>query len=204
MAADEYYDAVGEVLAYALGAGDSIYAQRKSESGLKFTLHRGDEYIDLLAEPYTRHFRIQYEYRLSNELIAAYKRENQLLRGHIERYEIDETTIGDEDLHKKVAYERIDDIGIEEARKSLEEADSYITHTDCRIQNLSLENKNSEDGPIWDGVQIVRLLYPYEADFGPRRYERAAQDTISVGKDVREKMSRALDAIQEVGRGVDQ
>ena len=103
-----------------------------------------------------------------------------------------------------VAYRRIDDIDIEEAKDSVEEAYSYVTHTDCRIEYLTIEDMYSDAEPVWDGVQVVRLLYPYEEDFGPRRYERAAQDTISVGEDIREKMSRALDAIQEVGRGVDQ
>jgi len=204
MAADEYYDAIGKVLSYVLSAGDRVYAQRESDTGYKFTLSRDDVYIDLLAEPYARFFRLQYEYRLSNELIAAYKEENQLLRGHIERYDIDKSTIGDENLHQAVAYRRIDDIDIEEARDSVREAYTYVTHTDCRIQNLTLNDVGSDKDPIWDGIQVVRLLYPYESDFGPRRYERAAQDTISVGQDIREKMSRALDAIQEVGRGVDQ
>jgi len=204
MAADEYYDTIGQVLGCVLGAGDRIYAQRDSDTGFKFTLNRDEVYIDLLAEPYRRFFRLQYEYRLSNELIAAYNEENQLLRGHIERYDIEEATIGDENLHKAVAYNRIDDIEFEEAKESVKEAYSYVTHTDCRIQNLTLTAVESDSDPIWDGVQVVRLLYPYEDDFGPRRYERAAQDTISVGKDIREKMSRALDAIQEVGRGAGQ
>jgi len=204
MGADEYYDAIGTVLSYVLSAGDRIYAQNESDKGYKFTLNRDDVYIDLLAEPYSRFFRLQYEYRLSNELIAAYKEENQLLRGHIERYDIEETSIRDKNLHKKVAYNRIDDISTEEARDSVKKVYSYITHTDCRVQNLTLSDKKSDNEPLWDGVQVVRLLYPYEDDFGPRRYERAAQDTISVGQDIREKMSRALDAIQEVGRGVDQ
>lgn len=50
-----------------------------------------------------------------------------------------------------------------------------------RVELLTLDRESTDTEPIWDGIQMVRLLYPYEEGFGPRDYERAVQDAISVG-----------------------
>jgi hypothetical protein len=201
MSANEYYDAIGEVLAYALSAGDFIYGQNEREKGIEFKIFRGSRDVGLVAEPNSRFFRVEYEYRLSNQLYEAYENDMDLLRGAIERYDIDENEIGDTELSYEAAYRRIEDIDQEEAERIVERVVSYVTSTDCRWELLTLNRESTEADPIWDGIQVVRLLYPYEEGFGPRDYERAVQDAISVGKEIQNNMSRRMDAIQEIGGG---
>jgi hypothetical protein len=201
MAAKEYFDAIGEVLAYALSAGDFIYGQEAIEVGTKFRIIRGNRGVDLVAEPNSRFFRIEYEYRLSNQLYNAYENDVDLLRGAIERYDINENEIGDTDLSWEAAYRRIEDIDENEAEKIVERVIGYVTSTDCRWELLTLNRESTDTDPIWDGIQVVRLLYPYEKRFGPRDYERTIQDAISVGKEIQNNMSRRIDAIQEIGGG---
>jgi hypothetical protein len=199
MSANEYYDAIGEVLAYALSADDFIYGQNENKKGIEFRIIRGSRGVDLVAEPNSRFFRVEYEYRLSNQLYKAYENDMDLLSGAIERYEIDENEIGDDDLSYEAAYQRVEDIDDEEAERIVERVVSYVTSTDCRWELLTLDRESTDTEPIWDGIQVVRLLYPYEEGFGPRDYERAVQDAISVGKEIQGNMSRRIDAIQEIG-----
>lgn len=201
MTAPEYYDAIGEVLAYALSAGDFIYGQVKSEDGVEFKIFRGNWDVTLEAVPNNRFFRVEYEYRLSNQLYQAYENDVDLLRGAIERYNIDENEIGDTDLSYEAAFRRVEDIDEDEAERIVERVVSYVTSTDCRWELLTLNRTSTDADPIWDGIQVIRLLYPYEDNFGPRDYERAVQDAISVGKEIQSNMSRRMDAIQEIGGG---
>jgi len=201
MSANEYYDAIGEVIAYALSADDFVYTQTERDSGIGFAIYRGNRLVNLVAEPNSRFFRVEYEYRLSKQLYDAYENDVDLLRGAIERYDIDENEIGDTDLSYEAAYRRIEDIDKNEAEQIVERVVSYVTSTDCRWELLTLNRESTDTDPIWDGIQVVRLLYPYEESFGPRDYERAVQDAISVGKEIQSNMSRRMDAIQEIGGG---
>lgn len=199
MRPNNYYDAIGEVLAYALSAGDFIYGQQETDSGIKIRILRGNRFVDLVANPNERFFRFEYEYRLSRQLYEAYEEDLDLLSGAMERYDIDEGEVRDTELSYEAAYRRIEDIDQEEAESIVDRVISYVTSTDCRWELLSLNRESTDADPIWDGIQVVRFLYPYEEGFGPREYERAVQDAISVGKEIQSNMSRRMEAIQEIG-----
>lgn len=201
MAANDYYDAIGDVLSYALSAGDFVFGQQERDNGIEFRIIGGSYDVDIVAEPNERLFRVEYEYRLSNQLYNAYEDDVDLLRGAIERYDIDENQVGDSDLSYEAAYQRIEDIDQEEKEEIVERVVSYVTSSECRWELLTLNRESDDKDPIWDGIQVVRLLYPYEDGFGPRDYELGIQDAISVGKEIQSNMSRRMEAIQEIGGG---
>ena len=199
MAADEYYDAIGEVLSYVLSAGDFIVGQRAHQTGKHFLISRDNNQLEFFAEPNDRYFMIISQFSMSQTIAAAYEEENQLLRGHLERYEIDDSNLRDEHLHEKVAYERISDVEEDEAESVVTDVQSVSIHSDCRIENITRTNPRDEDDEeIWDGVMVAGLLYPYEPDFSPRDYEQVAQEVISVGNQINKAMEK-LDVMQEIG-----
>ncbi len=200
MAADEYYDSIGQVLSYVLSAGDRIVGQRGHETGKFFVIDRDGTELDFYAQPNDRYFLIVYEFSLIGQIVSAYRDENQLLRGHLEKYDIDDTKIRDEDLNERVAFERIRDVGENEAERVLSDIGAHVIHSDCRINNRTTHNRWSEqqDEELWDGVAVAGLLYPYEDNFTPRDYEQVAQEVISVGNQIEESMAK-LDVLQEIG-----
>jgi hypothetical protein len=200
MAADEYYDAIGRVLSYVLSAEDFVYGQNRTSRGIKFTITRDQTNLDFFADPNKRYFSLSNRFSLAIALGRAYENDNQILRGHLERYDIDDSRIGDEDLYEKVALRRVRDVGSDEAQKVQNEISSQIVHSDCRIQNITRESSSAaqDDEELWDGVEIIGLLYPYEDDFTPRDYEQIAQEVISVGNQINEAMGK-LDVMREIG-----
>lgn len=200
MAADEYYDAIGEVLSYVLSAEDFIVRQGRYATGKHFVISRDNTHLDLFAEPNNRYFMLIYQFSLSQVIRNAYEEENQILRGHLEKYELDDSKIGDRNLNEVVAFERLKDVTEEEAERLITDIESLAIHSDCRIESLTKENpqesENTEE--IWDGVMVAGLLYPYEDNFSPRDYEQVAQEVISVGNQIDTTMEK-LDVMQEVG-----
>jgi len=197
MAADEYYDAIGQVLSYVLSAEDSIHSQRRTNSGTQFWIERDGNILDLYAEPNNRYFIIVYRFSLSETIANQYEQNNQLLSEHMERFDIDETQVSDENLSQKVAIHRIQDVGEEEAQKVVTDIKALATHTDCRFSTINKQGPEDSETDIWDGVTVSGLLYPYESDFGPRDYEQIAQEVISVGNQIDEAMKK-LDVMEEI------
>lgn len=197
MAADEYYDGIGTVLSYVLSAEDFIFGQTRMESGICFSIIRDNTNLVLFANPNKRYFTLRYEFSLTNVLSQKYKNNNQLLRKHMEEYDIDDSAIRDENLNNKVAYKRIDDVGEEQAQKVVTDIKALMVHSDCRLQRLEESDTDDNDKKVWDGVEVIGLLYPYEDDFKPRDYETVAQEVISVGNQVDETMEK-LDIMEEI------
>ncbi|WP_459806713.1 hypothetical protein [Halopiger thermotolerans] len=202
MAADEYYDAIGEVLSYVLSAEDFIVGQRGHETGKYFVIERDGANLELYAQPNNRYFTLIYQFSLTQAIVKAYENDNQILRGHLEKYDIDDSNLRDENLYESVAYERVKDVEEDEAERLVTDIQSYAIHSDCRIENLTKSDprKENDEEEIWDGVLIAGLLYPYEDGFGPRDYEMVAQEVISVGNQIYSSMEK-LDVLQEVGFG---
>lgn len=200
MAADEYYDAIGDVLSYVLSAEDYIVRQVQRRGFHGFEILRNNDLLTLRADPNSRYFTLRYESKISRRLIDAYKNDTQLLKAHIEKYDIDQHSTGDDNLNKVVAYHRIDDMEMDSEDRVRIDLSSFSAHSDCRIRTLSIfdpERENDEEHERWDGVQAIGLLYPYEESFSPRDYEQVAQETISVGNQLDESMEK-LDIIQEI------
>ena len=139
MAADEYYDAVGDVLSYVLSAEDFIIGQRKSRNGKRFLINRDGTVLDFYSTPSNRYFTITYEFSLSQTIVSAYEDESELLHGHLEQYEIDDSVLRDENLHKKVALKRVSDVDEEEAERILQNLTSVTIHSDCRVKEGVIE-----------------------------------------------------------------
>ena len=200
MAADDYFDAIGNVLSYVLSAEDTIVGQRNHKSGTYIIINRSSTDLEFFAHPNDRYFTIIYQFSLTRTLIDAYKRDNQILRGHLERDDIDDAKIGDDNLNEKVAYERIKDVETEAAEKLVSEIQSVSIHSDCRIEGItdSGPDNGNDTEEIWDGVMVAGLLYPYEENFGPREYEQVAQEVISVGNQIDSAMEK-LDVMEEIG-----
>jgi len=199
MAADNYYDSVGQVLAYVLSSSDKIKAQGARSEGLNFYIQRDGISLELFCPPNRRYFSLIYDHRISDFLKFKYEEETQILRGHIERYNIDENRLRDENLNDIVAYHRINDISNEDINDTFQNVQSFAIHSDCRIRDLKIRDpRENKDDEIWDGIQIQGLLYPFEDEFGPRGYERTAQEVISVAKQVEDSIKR-LDILEEVG-----
>ena len=197
MAADEYYDAIGQVLSYVLSAEDFIHSQVRNDSTKQFWVSRDNRELELLAEPNKRYFILAYRFSLSRRIIEKYKEDNQILTNHMERLEIDDTQVSDENLHEKVALRRVQDSDEKEAEKVLTDVRSMQTHTDCRISSITTEAPNDADTKVWNGVFVSGLLYPYESDFGPIDYEQTAQEVISVGNQIDEAMKK-MDVMEEI------
>lgn len=200
MAADEYYDAIGTVLSYVLSAEDFIYGQTRTGSGICFNIIRDNTNLVLFASPNKRYFTLSYEFSLTKVLSQKYEDNNQLLRKHMEEYDIDDSAIRDENLNKIVAYRRISDVGEEQAQKVVTDIKALMVHSDCRLKRLEESDTQDNDKKIWDGVEAIGLLYPYEDDFKPRDYEIVAQEVISVGNQVDETMEK-LDIMEEIDSG---
>lgn len=183
-----------------LSAEDFIYGQRRNKTGKQFIINRDQTSLEFFAKPNKRYFTIIYQFSLSHTLAQAYEEDNQILRGHLEMLDMDDSAIGDENLSSKVAYYRISEVGDEQANRILNDVASLVVHSDCRIRSLTQSNPSEGDGDgdeIWDGVQVIGLLYPYEDDFTPRDYEQVAQEVISVGNQIDEAMAK-LDVMQEI------
>lgn len=198
MAADEYYDGIGQVLSYVLSAEDFVHSQRQNDSGKQFWIERDGTILDFYAQPNNRYFILVYRFSLGQTIIDAYNDDNQILRGHMKQFDIDETRISDENLYREVALRRIQDIGEEEAQRVVTDVRALATHTDCRIGTLTEQSSQEPETEIWNGVTVSGLLYPYESDFGPRDYEQTAQEVISVGNQIDETMKK-LDVMKEIG-----
>jgi hypothetical protein len=200
MAADEYFDAIGDVLSYVLSAEDKIVGQRSAESGKYFILNRDGTHLEFFAKPDNRYFTIMQQFSLTNILSDAYEEETQLARGHIEEYGIDESEFRDRYLYEKVAYERVKDVSEGEANKLITDIKSHLIHSGCRIESLEKDDPDprEKEEEIWDGVYVIGLLYPYEDSFSPRDYEEVAQEVISVGNQV-EKSMESLEVLNQIG-----
>ena len=198
MAADEYYDSIGQVLAYVLSAEDFIYSQRQSDSGKHFLIERDGTLLDFYAQPNNRYFILMYQFSLSQKIIEAYNQDNQILQNHMERFEIDDAQVSDKNLDQEVALHRIQDVGEEEAQRVVTDIRALATHTDCRISTLTEQSPEDPETEVWNGVTVSGLLYPYESDFGPRDYEQTAQEVISVGNQIDETMKK-MDVMEEIG-----
>lgn len=198
MAADQYYDGIGQVLSYVLSAEDFIHSQRQHDSGKHFWIERDGTKLNFYAQPNDRYFILVYQFSLSQTIIDAYGQDNQLLSEHMDRFDIDEAQISDKNLNKEVALHRVQDVGEKEAQRVMTDIRALATHTDCRIGNLVEQSPEDPETEIWDGVSVSGLLYPYESDFGPRNYEQTAQEVISVGNQIDETMKK-MDVMDEIG-----
>lgn len=199
MAADEYYDSVGQVLAYVLSSSDKISRQGARKEGLNFYIKRDGITLELYCPPNRRYFLLRYDHRISYFLEAKYEKEPQILRGHIKKYDIEENKIGDENLNSFVSFHRIKDIDNSEIEDLYTKIQSYTIHSGCRIRGLQMRDpRENSDEEIWDGIQIMGLLYPFEDEFSPLKYERTAQEVISVAKQAEDSI-KALDVLEEVG-----
>lgn len=196
MAADEYFDAIGQVLSYVLSAEDFIHSQRHSASGTQFWIKRDGTILDFYAQPNNRYFVIAYQFSLSQTIAEAYEKDSQLFNEHKDEFEIDDIQMSDKNLYQNVALHRIQDVGEEEAQKVVTDIRALATHTDCRIGSLTEEHPQESETEIWDGVTVSGLLYPYESNFSPRDYEQTAQEVISVGNQIDETMKK-LDVMKE-------
>jgi hypothetical protein len=56
------------------------------------------------------------------------------------------------------------------------------------------ENQETE---VWNGITVSGLLYPFESDYSPRDYEQTAQEVISVGKELDQRMKK-LGVMKEI------
>lgn len=198
MAADEYFDAIGQVLSYVLSAEDFIHSQRHNDSGTQFWIKRDGTILDFYAQPNNRYFIIVYQFSLSQTISDAYERESNLLNEHMEQFDVDETKISDKNLYRNIALHRLQDVDDEEAQKVVTDIRALATHTNCRIGSLTQQHPEEPETDIWDGVTVSGLLYPYESNFSPRDYEQTAQEVISVGNQIDEAMKK-LDVMKEIG-----
>ncbi|MFC7059176.1 hypothetical protein [Halovenus salina] len=199
MGADDYYDSVGQVLAYVLSSSDRIKTQGARKGGLNFYIQRDGILLELYCPTDRRYFSLSYDHRISELLRVKYDDEPQILRGHIERYNIEENRIGDQNLNDIVSYNRISDIEEQDVDDVYQNIQSYAIHSDCRIRDLKMRDpRENKDEELWDGIQISGLLYPFENGFSPRKYERTAQEVISVAKQVEDAIKR-LDILEEIG-----
>lgn len=197
MAADEYFDAIGQVLSYVLSAEDFIHSQRNSSSGTQFWIERDGNILNFYAGPNNRYFVITYRFSLSQNIATAYEDNPELFNEHLQEFEIDDSQLSDENLYQNVALQRVENVGEEEAQKIMTDIRGLATHTDCRISSHDEPHPEESDTKIWDGVSVSGLLYPYESDFTPRDYEQTAQEVISVGNQVDETMKK-LDVMREI------
>jgi hypothetical protein len=200
MAADEYYDAIGKVLSYVLSAEDFIIKQKKHNSGKHFLIDRDGTNLEFYAEADKRYFMLLYQFSLVNQIVRAYQDDSEILSKHVEEYNIDESDRRRENYYSIVAFERIKDLGEDEAESIVTDIRSFAVHSDCRIEASTTQSPRKDDTneEIWDGILIAGLLYPYENDFGPREYEQVAQEVISVGNQIDESMKK-LDVMKEIG-----
>jgi hypothetical protein len=198
MAADEYFDAIGQVLSYVLSAEDFVHSQRYNDSGTQFWIKRDGTILDFYAQPNNRYFVIVYQFSLSQTISEAYEQDSQLLQEHMEQFEFDDTSISDENLYQNIALHRIRDVEDEEAQKVVTDIRALTTHTDCRIGSLTGQLPEEPETEVWDGVTVSGLLYPYESNFSPRDYEQTAQEVISVGNQIDEAMKK-LNIMNEIG-----
>ncbi|MWV65927.1 hypothetical protein GRS48_14020 [Halorubrum sp. JWXQ-INN 858] len=198
MAADEYYDAIGQVLSYVLSAEDFIHSQREIEEGVHFWILRDGTTLNFHVHPNDRYFVLTYQFLLTQAVSQAYEENNKLLTEHMEQYNVDETRISDEDLYRTVALHRIQDVGEEEAQKIETDIRALATHTDCRIGTKAEQHPEESETEIWNGVTVSGLLYPYESNFGPRDYEQTAQEVLSVGNQIDESIKK-LGVMKEIG-----
>lgn len=199
MGADDFYDAVGKVLSYILSAEDSIDGQRKWGNGQIFIVRRNNTDLTLYAKPNNRYFTITYHFSITSLLQSEYSGGTDAFNKHYEEVGIDDSRLGDEALDEVVAFEKLQEVDHQEARKILERLVATDIHTDCRIQDSYKSDPSDENSEkeVWDGVDVSGLLYPYEDTFGPRNYEEVAQEVISVGSQVDSEMSK-LDIMEDI------
>lgn len=205
MAADEYYDAVGEVLSYVLSAGDLIKSHNETNrdsdwSEERFTIVRDNTELKLHAPTDQRYFKIIYSARVSDFLKSAYQ-SGDTLKNHMEEYNVDDELIGDERLNEIVAYHRLKAVDIEDAVEVISDLHAHDIHTVCRLGNEAFSapdgvKQEHDEGKLWNGVRVVGLLYPYEESFGPSDYEEIAQNVISLGGVVDNQMAD-LDVMED-------
>jgi hypothetical protein len=199
MAQDEYYDAIGEVLSFILSANDIIHKQITNSPGVRFQIKRDNTNLWLFAPANKRYFQLTYSFSISELLKSKYD-EGDLLRKHMDEYDVSDSLMSDEDLLDIVAYHRLDDVPVEKATEVISDLSAHSIHSVCRFRNrtLSPPEQIGEDEPnLWDGVDVIGLLYPYEDDFGPRNYEEVAQNVISLGGVVDNQMTD-LEVVDEV------
>lgn len=209
MAADEYYDAIGEVLSYVLSAENIIRRQRRGTLGKRFVINRDGDLLELDAQPNSRYFTIIYQSSISQKLKRAYENDSSLLGEHMDRYEIEDSVLREAIEKDIAAYERLDDGVAEEAERILSDLRSYYIHSDCRVRRLGFTDprKDSDENSdlqednvekLWDGFKTIGLLYPYEENFSPRDYEQVAQEVISLGNQIDDTMKQKLDVFDEI------
>ena len=202
MAADEYYDGVGEVLSYVLSAGDIIKGQKQTNkdsdwSEERLVITRDGIDLELRAPTDQRYFKIIHSLRISKFLASAYGSTN-LLQDHMEEYKIDDELIRHESLEEIVAYHRLVDVDTDQAEDLFSGLDAEQIHSECRLRNewFSAPDEVDKEVQQWDGIRVVGMLYPYENKFGPRSYERVAQNVISMTGFVESKIAD-LDVVDE-------
>jgi hypothetical protein len=199
MAADEYFDSVGNVLSYILSAEDFIVRQQGSQEGVYFIINRNGTNLELYAPPDKRYFTIFYSFSITDQLKAVYEEDSQQLSRHMDEYGIEDSAVRDENLYDIVAFNRCNDIDIKEAENVISRLSGTYIHTDCRFRTKSVTDPQNreESEEVWDGFEVVGLLYPYEDSFDPRDYEQTAQEIISVGGMVQKEMKK-LDVMNEI------
>ena len=203
MSATDFYDAIGQVLSYVISADDRILKekpanQRKVSGRVEIEILREGRVIDLAASPNERRFKLEYEYRVTRQLVNAYERDHKLLEGALERAELkNDHEYSDKQLADALAFNRVSEIEDETKNNIFEEVSTFASATNCKCQSLTRTN-TEEDETIWDGIQVVRPIYPYENEFGPQNYENAIQDAINTGRNIQYKMIEGLPVLEEI------
>jgi hypothetical protein len=196
MAANKYFDAIGQSLSYVLSAEDSIQGQIDDSSGIQFVIKRDGTLLDLYAVPNNRYFTLVYYFDIRRKIAEAYDKDGELFQKHQD--EFDYTDLSDEKLYTNMAILRTADIDREDTKKVESDIRGVASHTGCRFNSLKEKHPEKEGTEIWNGFAISGLLYPYEADYSPRHYEQTAQEVISVGKQIDQAMKK-LDVMKEIG-----
>lgn len=204
MAADKYYDAVGEVLSYVLSAGDIIKGHNQTNkdsdwSEERLVIRRDGVDLELRAPTDQRYFKIIHSFRISQLLNSTYDSPStDLLQTHMEEYDVDDQLMRDDSLEEIVIYRRLEDVDTDQAGDLFSGLDAEQLHSECRLRNewFSAPDQVDEEVTYWDGIRVVGMLYPYEDNFGPRSYERVAQNVISMTGFVESEITD-LDVVEE-------
>jgi|GEM_PF-3074372 len=200
MAPDDYFDAIGDVLAYVLSADDKIVGQHEVTYGKYFTIDRQGTELRFRATTQKRYFELGYRISLIDRFTTEYGRNEELYEEHLSEYDI-ENQLSEKESRYLTAFERVSDIDEEHANRAVTDVGAQIFHSDCRIRPLFHEDQNepdNDDADIWDGIRAVGLLYPYESEFGPGDYENVAQQVISVGTQIEESLVKNLGLSEEL------
>lgn len=206
MAADKYYDAVGETLSFVLSAGDIIKGHNQTNkdsdwSEERLVISRNGVDLELRAPTDQRYFKIIHSFRFSQLIKSTYdSTTSDLLQTHMEDYDVDDELMRDDSLEEIVIYRRLGDVDTNQAEDLFSGLDAERIHSECRLRNewFSAPDDVDEEVTYWDGIRVVGMLYPYEDNFGPRSYERVAQNVISMTGFVESEIVD-LDVVDETG-----